>query len=202
MAGRPKKGESNLDVGRIVQAAWRLVDREGVEALSTRALAAELNVKGPALYWHVRNKQQLLSLMLESALGDTIVATPANAPWWEWLQLVGREQRRTLLAHRDSGLIASRAPPTDRLRDEIFPKAMSPLMAAGFSKNEAAAAFGSMASLVLGTVIYEQDPATRAFLLSFNDPDESFDFALDAYVTGLRSKLADKASAAKVRRKA
>jgi TetR/AcrR family transcriptional regulator, tetracycline repressor protein len=200
MAGRPKKGENNLDLDRIVKAAWELVDREGIEALSTRALAADLNVKGPALYWHVKNKQQLLSLMLEHALGDTIVATPANAPWWQWLQIVGREQRKTLLAHRDSGLIASRAPPTDRLRDEIFPQAMRPLMDAGFSRNEAAAAFGSMASLVLGTVIYEQDPATRAFLLSFNDPDEAFEFGLDAYVTGLRARLAEKASSSKMRR--
>jgi TetR/AcrR family tetracycline transcriptional repressor len=192
MAGRPRKGENNLDVDRIVQAAWRLVDREGVEALSTRALAGELNVKGPALYWHVKNKQQLLSLMLEQALGDTIVASPANLPWSEWLKTVGLQQRKTLLAHRDSGLIASRAPPTDRLRDEIFPHAIEPLMEAGFSRKEAAAVFGSLASLVLGTVIYEQHPATRAFLMSYHDPDEGFEFALDAYVTGLQAKLAGK----------
>jgi TetR/AcrR family tetracycline transcriptional repressor len=110
MAGRPRKGESNLDVDRIVKAAWTLVDRDGINALSTRALAAELNVQGPALYWHVKNKRELLSLMLEHALDKTIMASPANLPWHEWLRAVGRQQRATLLGHRDSGLIVSQAP--------------------------------------------------------------------------------------------
>jgi TetR/AcrR family tetracycline transcriptional repressor len=189
MAGRPKKGDHGLDLDRIVDAAWALVDREGVDALSTRSLASDLNVKGPALYWHVRNKQQLLSLMVERALGKTIVPTSPDVPWWEWMRTIGREQRRTFLAHRDSGIIASLAPPTDRLRDEIFPEAIKPLMDAGFTRSEAASAFGGLASFVLGAVIYEQHPETRNFLLAYHDPDVAFEFALDAYVRGLRERL-------------
>jgi len=188
MAGRPKKGENNLDVGRIVEAAWRLVDRVGLEGLSTRALAAELDVKGPALYWHVRSKQQLLSLMIEHALAGSIAKVPPDLPWWEWIRAVGCDQRRTLLAHRDSGRIASNAPPTERLQNEIFIKAIEPLVKAGVPRQQASAAFGGLAGFVLGIVIYEQSEATRSFLLAHHDPDEAFDFALDAYVTGLRAK--------------
>jgi TetR/AcrR family tetracycline transcriptional repressor len=188
MAGRPKSNETNLDIERIVSAAWTLVDREGLSALSTRTLAAELGVKGPALYWHVRNKQHLLSLMVEHALRDSIGKPPAELPWWEWLKLIGHAQRHTFLARRDSGMIAAQAPPTERLRDEIFPQAMSPLLDAGFSRAEAAGAIGGLAGLVLGTVIYEQNPDTREFLLSFHDPQDAFEFVLDAYVSGLRMK--------------
>ena len=188
MAGRPKKGENNLDVGRIVEAAWRLVDRVGVEGLSTRALAAELAVKGPALYWHVRNKQQLLSLMIEHALAGSIAKVPPDLPWWEWLRAIGRDQRNTLLAHRDSGRIATAAPPTERLQNEIFVQAIEPLVQAGLPRRQASAAFGGLAGFVLGIVIYEQSEETRKFLLAYHDPDEAFEFALDAYVTGLKAR--------------
>ena len=188
MAGRPKKGENNLDIGRIVEAAWRLVDRVGVEGLSTRALAAELDVKGPALYWHVRSKQQLLSLMIEQALAGSIAKAPADVPWWEWLRIIARDQRGTLLAHRDSGRIASIAPPTERLQTEIFSQAIEPMIKAGVARKEASAAFGGIAGFVLGVVIYEQNEETRKFLLAYHDPDEAFEFALDAYLSGLRAK--------------
>jgi TetR/AcrR family tetracycline transcriptional repressor len=189
MAGRPRSSEPGLDLERIVSAAWALVDREGLSALSTRTLATELGVKGPALYWHVRNKQHLLSLMVEHALRDSIGTAPADLTWWEWLKQIGHAQRRTFLARRDSGIIASQALPTERLRNEIFPQAMAPLVAAGFSPTQAAAAIGGLAGLVLGTVIYEQSPDTREFLLSFHDPEQAFEFVLDAYVGGLRPKV-------------
>jgi AcrR family transcriptional regulator len=198
MAGRPKKGDTNLDIERIVKAAWRLVDRDGLDALSTRSLAAELDVKGPALYWHVRSKQHLFSLMVEDALAGSIERVPPDLPWWEWLREVGLEQRRTFLAHRDSGRIVSGAPPGERLQTEIFTRAMEPLLDAGFSRSDAGASFGGIASLVLGTVIYEQDPATHEFLRSYHEPDRGFAFVLDAYVTGLRAKApAAKAPTAK-----
>ena len=48
---------------RIVAAALELLNDKGVDALTVRALAARLDVQAPALYWHVRNKQELLDEM-------------------------------------------------------------------------------------------------------------------------------------------
>src|SRR5438045_9692662 len=90
--GRPRKGESGLDLERIVQAAWALVDRSGMAALSTRTLAAALHVQGPALYWHVRGKDELLSLMVEHLLQDSLSEAPSNLGWAEWLESVATEQ--------------------------------------------------------------------------------------------------------------
>jgi TetR/AcrR family tetracycline transcriptional repressor len=188
MARKRGNDGSALDVRRIVEAAWTLVDREGVAALSTRSLAAELDVQGPALYWHIRSKQELLGLMVEHVLRDAIGVAPANLGWADWLRLVGREQRRALLRHRDSGLIASSASPTPRLRDEVFPQVMEPLLDAGIAPREASAAAGALAGLVLGWVLYEQRPETREFVLAFHDPDEAFDYAIDALVCGVEAK--------------
>ncbi|MGX7895935.1 TetR/AcrR family transcriptional regulator C-terminal domain-containing protein [Tsuneonella sp. HG222] len=189
-AGRPKKSDFNLTVDKIVEEAWLLVDREGIARLSTRNLAAALDVKSPALYWHVRNKRQLMGLMIERALFGSLAKVPQDLPWWEWLREVARRQRRTLLSHRDSGLIASQSSPTEKLRDEFFEGVVNRLTAEGFSRNDAAAAWGGFARMVLGTVIYEQNEDTRAFADAFGDTEDSFEYCLDAYILGLREKAA------------
>lgn len=184
----PRPAAQALDQDRIVRAAWDLVDAHGVAALSTRTLAAALHVKGPALYWHVRSKQDLLSLMLEHVLVDSIATPPPNLTWPDWLRFVGREQRRALLSHRDSGLIASTAPPTDRLKTGIFPQITAPLRAAGISDQHASSAAGALASLILGWIVYEQREETREFMRAFHDPNVGFDYALDALVRGIEAR--------------
>jgi TetR/AcrR family tetracycline transcriptional repressor len=187
--GRPRKGEDALGLERIVQAAWALVDRGGMTALSTRSLAAALHVQGPALYWHVRGKDELLSLMMEHLLQHSLSAPPADLTWPEWLRYVAQRQRQLLLSHPDSGLIASLASPTERLRTEVFPRIMEPLLAAGFQPKQASAAVGGLAALVLGWVIYEQRPETREFVEAFHNTDEGFEFALLSFVEGVRKTV-------------
>lgn len=55
-----------LSTGRIVDAARELVDAEGLAAVSTRRLAAELGVSGPSLYNHFRTKDQILEAVADS----------------------------------------------------------------------------------------------------------------------------------------
>lgn len=51
---------------RIVAAAGALVDAEGLEAVSTRRLAAELGVSGPSLYNHFRTKDAILEAVADA----------------------------------------------------------------------------------------------------------------------------------------
>jgi TetR/AcrR family tetracycline transcriptional repressor len=187
-AGRPKKDGNALDLDRIVDAAWKVVDRKGVSALSTRNVAAELDVRGPALYWHVKSKQDLMSLMIERALRDSLRSPPADLPWWEWLRAYAREQRRILLMHRDSGQIASAAPPTDHMRTQIMPAALAPMLRAGVPEKAATAAIGALAGFVLGSIIYEQSKPARKFALSFSPPERTFEQGLDFFIAGLRQR--------------
>ncbi len=174
-----------MDVRKIVTEAWALVDRSGMAALSTRTLAAALNVQSPALYWYVRSKDELLSLMMEQLLENSLDDAPPGLSWADWLKYVARRQRELLLSHRDSGMIASQAPPSERLRTEIFPQIMAPLLAAGFHPKEASAAAGGLAALLLGWVIYEQQPKTREFVETFHSPNEGFELALADFVAGI-----------------
>lgn len=61
---RPRKPLLSTDL--IAETARALVDAEGLAALSTRRLAAELGVSGPSLYNHFRTKDQILEAVADS----------------------------------------------------------------------------------------------------------------------------------------
>lgn len=61
---RPRKPLLSTDL--IVETARALLDAEGLAALSTRRLAAELGVSGPSLYNHFRTKDQILEAVADS----------------------------------------------------------------------------------------------------------------------------------------
>ena len=64
--GRPKV--PLLSHERIIEAALHIVDAEGLDALTTRRLAAELGVKGASLYNHFKDKDEILAAVAEHAL--------------------------------------------------------------------------------------------------------------------------------------
>ncbi len=95
---RPPRKQLTRDA--IVAAAFRVVDRSGLEGLSMRSVAASLGTGAASLYWHVRNREELLHLMMDVVAGE--VRLPARpATWQEGLKELGREMRRAFLRHRD-----------------------------------------------------------------------------------------------------
>ncbi|WP_344447634.1 TetR/AcrR family transcriptional regulator, partial [Kitasatospora nipponensis] len=64
----------------LAQAALRVLEREGVNGLSMRKVAAELGVKAASLYWHVRNKEELLDLLTDELMADA-EAPPRGGDW-------------------------------------------------------------------------------------------------------------------------
>src|SRR2546421_11815700 len=60
--------QRGLTRDRLVEAALALINEEGLDGLSMRALADRLDVKAASLYWHVRDRRELLALLGESML--------------------------------------------------------------------------------------------------------------------------------------
>jgi TetR/AcrR family transcriptional regulator, tetracycline repressor protein len=187
--GRPRKRDAFLDPSVIVGAAWALVERDGVDALTTRTLAAALGVKSPALYWHVPSMTALHSLMVERMLTESIRNPKQGEAWDVWLHDVGIRQRQNFLSHRDSGRILAMAPPTEVTRNEVMPMLIGPLVQAGFATKDAVAAAGAFASFILGWVIYEQSAETSRYIESMVDTTAAFDFGLATLITGLQQRL-------------
>ena len=75
MARRP------LTRQRILRAALKLIDRDGLDALSMRKLGATLGVEGMALYRHVGSKGRLLEGVAELLLEQLDVRPTGSASW-------------------------------------------------------------------------------------------------------------------------
>lgn len=101
--GRPESEKGprpKLTLEQIVAAGIELADRDGLEALSMRRLAQELEVGTMSLYRYVPSKRELLDLMLDAVSGpsQTRTAVVANG-WREFLITLAREDRLLYLSH-------------------------------------------------------------------------------------------------------
>jgi TetR/AcrR family transcriptional regulator, tetracycline repressor protein len=65
----------------VVDRALALGDAEGVEALTIRRLATELGVTPMALYWHFRNKEELLAALGDRVWSEVDTDIDPAAPW-------------------------------------------------------------------------------------------------------------------------
>jgi AcrR family transcriptional regulator len=85
--------------GAIVEAALRLLDRDGLDALSMRRVADELGTGAASLYWHVGSKDGLLDLVFDRVIGEQQIPDPDPKRWQEQLKEVARAQRDASLRH-------------------------------------------------------------------------------------------------------
>jgi AcrR family transcriptional regulator len=83
----------------IVAAAIRLLDAEGLDALSMRRIADELGTGAASLYWHVGSKDGLLDLVFDQVIGEVEVPDPDPDHWQEQLKQLARAQRAVSLRH-------------------------------------------------------------------------------------------------------
>jgi AcrR family transcriptional regulator len=97
---RERGGRPALSRDQIVDAAIRILDDEGLEALSMRRLGQELNAGATSLYWHIRNKDELLDLVLDRLIGEVVEEVGRPRGWRAWMTSTARSLRRVLLRHR------------------------------------------------------------------------------------------------------
>ena len=81
---RPAKAPLTREA--ILDAALRVVDREGAAALSMRRVAEELGTGPASLYWHVANKDALVNLMIDRVASEVRLPEPDPARWQEQLR--------------------------------------------------------------------------------------------------------------------
>ncbi|MEV6522523.1 TetR/AcrR family transcriptional regulator [Longispora sp. NPDC051575] len=152
---------SGLTRDALVRAAVRVLDREGVAGLSMRKVAAELDVKAASLYWHVRNKEELLDLLTDALMADA-EPPPRRGDWRAQFREYFTAYRRHLLDRRDAAkVIAGRfglGPNMLRFAEDQ----LSRLREAGFSDADATMATYLLGTYVQGFVLQEQSPLTAA----------------------------------------
>jgi AcrR family transcriptional regulator len=81
---------------RIVRAAIRLADADGLAAVSLRKVAAELDAGPMRLYGYLATKEELLDLMLDAVQAEI---RPTGANWREVLRSLAESTRQAVLRH-------------------------------------------------------------------------------------------------------
>ncbi|MGW5422391.1 TetR/AcrR family transcriptional regulator C-terminal domain-containing protein [Streptomyces sp. NPDC003943] len=154
------KKTTRLEPETVAETALRLLNERGLDGLTLRAIAQELNVQAPALYWHFKNKQALLDEMA-TVMYRRMVADPAARPdgeltWQERLLAANRGLRAGLLRYRDGAKVYSGARFTGTDFAADMEHQLGALVDAGFSLREAVRASTTAYMFTLGFVTEEQ----------------------------------------------
>jgi AcrR family transcriptional regulator len=134
---------------RVLDAAMKLADRGGLEALSMRKLGQALGVEAMALYYHFANKERVLDGIVDLVFGE--IDLPAiGANWKTAMRERAISLRDALLRHRWAiGLMESRTHPGPanlRHHDAVI----GCLRAAGFDMAATATAYSLLDSYIYG----------------------------------------------------
>lgn len=88
--GGQAKKRQRLSPEAITEAAIRLADAEGLDAVSIRRVAAELDARAMSLYDHFASKRELLASMTDEVVGEMLVSQPLPEVWREAVAVSAR----------------------------------------------------------------------------------------------------------------
>jgi AcrR family transcriptional regulator len=203
--GRPR--HDGLTRDRVLAEALALIDREGLEALTMRRLAAHLGVSPMALYNHVRDKQDLLH-GVASAILTQVNFSSDHPDWRERIRAGFRELRTICLAHAGAVRIMETVDVAPLAIFSLMEVTLAALEEVGASTEEAMRAYFLLSNFTLGQVSYElrgpfpaHNPmdvgrhqslaeagfprVERAALMAHWDFDAAFEFGLSIILSGL-----------------
>ena len=196
----------------IVDAALVLLERDGLQGLSMRRLAQELDSGAASLYWHVGDKEELLNLLLDRIVGEVEVPEPDPEHWQDTIKEMARSARRMFAQRRDAAQLSLGRIPSGPNSLPVLERNLAVLAASRLPPQVIAYA-ADMFALYIGAFAYEesQQPAHQASPeqlgayfaslppeqfptltrlsseLTAGDLDTRFEFALDLLVRGLEA---------------
>jgi AcrR family transcriptional regulator len=206
-----------LTRARVIEAALRVMDEEGLEAVSMRRVARGLGVEAMSLYHHIEDKEDLLDGICEHVMAGFDFPDPVD-DWAENCRRAARAWRRLLQAHPAvMRLFAEQRGPIrsiDSMRPMEF--ALRILRDCGLSDRDTAQAFHAFGGYIQGFVMMELGSITGSgdeahmkahaelaaslpeefAVLQACSPyfaecgaDEQFEFGLDLLIRGLEGKI-------------
>jgi AcrR family transcriptional regulator len=139
----------------ILDAALRVLEREGMDGLSMRRVAEELGTGAASLYWHVRNKDELLQLLFERLNAEIELPPPDPTRWQAQLKELGRQVRAVTHRHRDYARISlGRVPSGPSL--VRFAEWLFELLGPAGVPDRVIAYVGDLMSLYVGAFAFEE----------------------------------------------
>lgn len=181
--GRRRPRAGGLTIEQILDEAIDLLDTEGLEGLTVRALTARLGTSSASLYRHVAGVEELLVLVVDQILGEVNLPEPTLPARQRVVDLA--LELRTVLRRHPGAVSALRAAPLlgpNALRGAA--SGLSGLLDSGLEPVTAMAAYISLIDYVFGSVFFD----TASIGERARESDEEL-FALEADVLGDGERL-------------
>jgi TetR/AcrR family transcriptional regulator, tetracycline repressor protein len=161
-----------MQKNQIVQTALDVLDRDGLEGVTLRRLATELNVKAASIYWHIASKEVLLDEMANAILEahfNRFNLENDQRDWAEWLSTLAHELRAAMLSHREGArVVAGAHPDVAQMLIKLWDFTVRVLHHNGFSYGKAVTVTTTITNFTFGSVIEEQSSPPYS-----NPPDDS-----------------------------
>lgn len=198
---------------RVLEAALRVVDSEGLTALTMRRLGRELGVEAMSLYRHVPNKDAVLDGIVELIVLEIEVPADVDSDWKDAARQIVRSYRRAAHSHPNAFPLVTMRPLNTPEGLRRLDATFEILRRAGLDEPTAIVAFRTLASYTRGFALEEVtgraigaeplgsdrlDPralpadefprlAELAPLLVAADRDAEFERGVDLILTGLEA---------------
>ncbi len=153
-----RKRATPLDQRVVATTALKLLNRVGLEGLTLRAVARELHVQAPALYWHFDSKQDLLDEMATEMYRRMARERniKSSTTWQQRLIADNRALRAALLRYRDGAKVFSGSRFSGTDHGPEMEATLRALVDAGFTLRQAVRAASTMYLFTIGFVTEEQ----------------------------------------------
>jgi AcrR family transcriptional regulator len=189
MAGSAKSSNPRLTKDGILRAALRIVDADGVEALSMRKLAADLGVNPMSIYHHLPGKAAVLTGITQLVTEGARQVSVGPGTWQEQLHRLAYEFRALSLAHRN---LIRHAFTSDEFLGREGPMWLSLvaiLRNAGLGEGEAERVGAVVAALIGGLLLTEVNGTMRRLIGTADADDTGFALAVWLLIDGVAARV-------------
>jgi AcrR family transcriptional regulator len=192
----------------IVERALAIIDADGLEELSTRRLARDLDVRAPSLYNHFATKEEILDAAADAIVERVDLSMFGRQEWPEALTQWARAYRAAIIAHPNAVPLIARGPARRPAALKLAEKVFGALVDAGWPRRDATSIGAAMRYFVVGSAVgsfaggfvadatlYASDypHLAEAHRLSEHQrevDDRAFEVGLDALIAGLVHRFA------------
>jgi AcrR family transcriptional regulator len=177
-----------LSRDQVVEAAIAILDEEGYDALSMRRLAQRLGTAAPTLYWHVRNRDELLDLVADDIVGEILGMTGEPTGSRAWMTALARALRDVLGRHAGVAPIIGLRPLTGANASATLGRLLEALRGDGFEEPDAVLAATTLTGWASGFAVFEaRDRIGTVALPGLPDADTRFEYGLAVLLDGIEA---------------
>lgn len=149
--GRPRRAA--LTRSDVVDAALRIADADGLDALTMRRLASDLGIEAGSLYHHLSGREALLDELVSRVRAQIVPPDPLPADWRDLFEAIFVSYATALAAHPNLVSLAGRSVDTDPQLNGL-----EYLVQLGLSLDDAVALWQSIHALVIGFAVLGSTP--------------------------------------------